>query len=109
MDCSWHTTFLQAFFEPPAVSELPIWRIFKMDASTNKVQAISADGEWDAAWAEIMSLRELDTANQYDCRISIHYEQELPFSAISAGCRLSIPMTGLKQVRLSGASMAWLL
>jgi hypothetical protein len=76
MDCSWYTTFLQVFFESRAACELPIWRIFKMDPATRETQAISAEGEWDATWTKIMSLRKSDPANQYHCWTSIHYERE---------------------------------
>lgn len=76
MDYCWYTTFLQVFFESRAASELPIWRIFKTNAATREMRAISAEGEWNATWAEIMSLRGSDPANQYHCGTSIQYERE---------------------------------
>lgn len=75
MDCSWYATFLQAFFESRAASELPIWRIFKTDRATSQMRAVSEEGEWDATWAEIMSLRDSDPANEYHCLTSIQYER----------------------------------
>ena len=74
MDCSWFTTFLQAFFDCAAAAELPIWRVFKGD--WEKMQPISDEGEWDTAWAKVKALRESDPANQYHCSTSIEHERE---------------------------------
>jgi hypothetical protein len=76
MDCSWYTTFLQAFFESQAATDLPIWRVFKTEGTTGEMQAISGEGEWDATWAKVMALRESDPANQYHCWTSSQYERE---------------------------------
>src|SRR5262245_25590122 len=76
MDCSWYTTFLQAFFESSAATDLPIWRVFKTEGTAGEMQAISDEGEWDATWAKVMALRESDPANQYRCWTSIQYERE---------------------------------
>ena len=75
MDCSWYTTFLQAFSESHAAAGLPIWRVFKTNRTTGEVQALSDGGEWDATWAKVMALRVSDPANQYDCWTSVQYQQ----------------------------------
>jgi hypothetical protein len=67
MDCSWYPTFLRAFFDSKAISDLAIWRVFKTDAATGVRQAISDEGAWDAIWAQVMALRESDPAGRYDC------------------------------------------
>jgi hypothetical protein len=76
MDCSWFTTFLHAFFESAAATDLPIWRVFKTEGTAGEGQAITDEGEWDATWAKITAFRESDPANQYHCWTSIHYERE---------------------------------
>jgi len=76
MDCSWYTTFLQAFFESQAATDLPIWRVFKTDPATREMRAISDEGAWDATWALVKSLRESDPASHYHCWTSIQYERE---------------------------------
>jgi hypothetical protein len=75
-DCSWYTTFLQAFFESMAATDLPIWRVFRTEGTSGKTQAISGEGEWDATWAKVMALRESDPVNRYDCDTSIQYERD---------------------------------
>jgi hypothetical protein len=76
MDCSWYTTFLQAFFESQAATDLPIWRVFKRVGTAGEMEARSDEGEWNATWAKVMALRESDPANQYHCWTSIQYERE---------------------------------
>jgi hypothetical protein len=76
MDCSWYATFLQAFFESQAATDLPIWCVFKTEGTAGKMEAITDEGEWDATWAKVMALRESDRANQYHCLTSIQYERE---------------------------------
>lgn len=76
MDCSWFTTFLQAFFESSAATTLPIWRVFKTDTATRTQRAISDEGDWEATWAKVMALRVSDPASSYHCWTSIEYERE---------------------------------
>lgn len=73
MDCSWYTTFLQAFFESAAATDLPIWRVFKTDPHTGQVEPLTEEGEWDATWAQVTSLREADPGSRYHCWTSIKY------------------------------------
>ena len=75
MDSAWYDTFLEAVFESSAVTDLPIWRVFKTEtAGSKQPHAISAEGEWDATWAKVMALREADPANRYDCSTSVQYK-----------------------------------
>jgi hypothetical protein len=75
MDCSWYTTFLQAYFESKAATELAIWRVFRTDA-TGLRQPITNEGEWEKTWSQVMTLRKSDPANRYNCSTSILYERE---------------------------------
>lgn len=76
MDCLWYTTFLQAFFESQAATDLRIWRVFRTEGTTGQRQAISDESDWDATWAKVRTLRESDPANEYNCSTSIRYERE---------------------------------
>lgn len=75
MDCSWYTTFLQAYFESQAACELTIWQVFETDSSGAK-KAITDEMDWDETWAHVMSLRASNLESRYDCDTSISYKQE---------------------------------
>lgn len=75
MDSGWFSTFLQAYFDSQAVSELPIWRVVKTDAS-GKSHFLTGEGAWDETWSQVMSLRETDAASRYNSTHSIVYERE---------------------------------
>ncbi len=75
MDSQWYPTFLQTFFESKAATYLPIWRVFKTDA-TGVREAITNEGAWDETWATVMACRSADPTARYDCDTSITYERE---------------------------------
>ncbi|MEQ1708535.1 MAG: hypothetical protein ABL864_09430 [Terricaulis sp.] len=75
MDSQWYPTFLQTFFESKAASYLPIWRVFKTDASGAR-EAISDESTWDETWGAVMAYRKADPAVRYDCDTSIPHERE---------------------------------
>ena len=72
MDSGWYGTFMDAYFESFAPTDLPIWRIFKTDQETGRAP-ISAEQEWVAAWEEIERLRARDPETRYDCDHTIRY------------------------------------
>jgi hypothetical protein len=76
MDSGWFGTFLEAFFDSFAITDLPIWRVFKTESPDSKPHAISEEGEWDATWAKVKSLRKADPASRYDCSTSVQYKWE---------------------------------
>jgi hypothetical protein len=76
MDCSWYTTFLQAFFESHAAAELPIWHVVKTERTTGEMQALSGEGDWDSTWAKVTALRGSDPANEYNMITGRAYESE---------------------------------
>src|SRR5436309_3024032 len=45
MDCSWYTTFLQAFFESQAATDLPIWRVVKSEGTAGEMEAVTDEGK----------------------------------------------------------------
>jgi hypothetical protein len=75
MDSGWFRTFTEAFFDSMAATCLPIWRVFKTDASGTR-EAISGEGTWDGTWREVEAYRRTDASARYDCDTSIKYARE---------------------------------
>ncbi len=71
-DCAWFSTFLEAAFDS-VMSSLPIWRVFKTDASGNT--PISDEGGWDETWQRVMSLRRDNPEGRYDCDTSVRWRK----------------------------------
>ncbi|MEQ1673412.1 MAG: hypothetical protein ABL893_21405 [Hyphomicrobium sp.] len=76
MDCSWYTTFVEAFFATSAAADLPIWRVFMTDGPLGERRSISDEGNWDTTFAKVRALRSEDPANRYECSTSIEFERE---------------------------------
>jgi len=72
MDSGWFGTFMEAYFESFAATDLTIWRVFKTNPQTGRIP-ISEEQEWDAAWKRIEDLRTRDPESSYDCGHSIKY------------------------------------
>jgi len=73
MDSGWFPTFLDAYFESVVPTELPIWRVFKTNASGIR-DPLTDEGAWDTTWSRIAELRREDPASCYDCAHSITYQ-----------------------------------
>ena len=71
-DSAWFRRFLDAYFESAASSELPIWRVFQQDGSDFPGTPISAEGAWDATWAEVMRLRTEQPDVRFNCWQSVY-------------------------------------
>ncbi len=67
MDCGWFGSFMDAYFDSMAVTELPIWRVFKQTSTTYPGSALTNELDWDSAWAEINRLRATDSSVRYHC------------------------------------------
>ena len=76
MDCSWFTTFMQAFFDSAAATDLSIWRVVKTKANSNRSHWITDEDEWNTTWAQVKRFRESDPSSRYGCETSIYYEKE---------------------------------
>jgi hypothetical protein len=72
MDCQWFDSFLDAYFESRAATELPIWRIFKQVDKHYPGAALTSEADWDSTWTEIRRLRAADPVSRYHCLQSIH-------------------------------------
>jgi hypothetical protein len=72
MDSGWFPTFLDAYFESCAATELPIWRIMKEEPDRTLVPQ-SGEGAWSSTWDRINELRRSDPAGRYHCRHGVTY------------------------------------
>ena len=72
MDCSWFTTFLDAYFDSFSAANLPIWRVIKTDTSGVRVP-LTDEGDWQATWVKVAELRKADPTATYDCDHTIEY------------------------------------
>ncbi|HEV7693542.1 MAG TPA: hypothetical protein VGO52_22095 [Hyphomonadaceae bacterium] len=75
MDSGWFRTFLQAYFDSMAVSDLAIWRVYRT-AGVGAPMPITAQGGWDETWSEVMRRRASDPSARYDCDTDIPYERD---------------------------------
>ena len=71
MDSGWFTTFIEAFLESSAGTEVPIWRVFKQEGLAYPGLPVSAEGEWAQIWNEVEKLRAADPGSRYHCSHSI--------------------------------------
>jgi hypothetical protein len=66
MDSGRYSTFLDAVFESRAVAPLPIWRVFRSDASGDR-RSITGEDTWETTWERVAEYRKADPASRYDC------------------------------------------
>ena len=76
MDSGWFTTFLQAFFDSQAATELSIWRVLKIESSSDQSYWVTEEADWNTTWAQAMEFRDSDLSSGYEVRTSIPYEKE---------------------------------
>jgi hypothetical protein len=76
MDSGWFRSFLDAFFDSFAVTNLPIWRVFKVGSDGARTP-LTAEASWDAAWEKVYSLRREDPVGRYQCDHSISHGQSI--------------------------------
>ncbi len=72
MDSGWFPRFLDAYFESMAASALPIWRVYQQGEGNYPGRPLSAEGPWQATWAEVERLRALHPNTRYHCAQSIY-------------------------------------
>ncbi len=72
MDSGWFKSFIQAYFDSMAVTDLAIWRVFKSkkDEAYPGV-AITEDADSASTWKEVYRLRAADPDHYYACHHSI--------------------------------------
>ena len=69
MDCGWFPSFIEAYFESFASSDLPIWKVFK------DIKPITEESSWDSTWEKVYEMRNNDSASHYRCDHSIEYQK----------------------------------
>ena len=69
-------SFLDAYFESQAASELPIWRVYRRADGQYPGVPLSNEGLWDATWGEVERLRALDPNERYVCEQSIYRSED---------------------------------
>lgn len=72
MDSGWFPSFLEAYFDSSAASDLPVWRVFQQLEDEYSGRPLSAESSWDSTWAEVEHLRALNPNNRYYCGQSIY-------------------------------------
>lgn len=76
MDSGWFEHFLQAYFDSMVATELPIWRVFRTEATAFAGVAITEEAGWDATWKEVERLRSVDPGSRYHCSQSLYVPRE---------------------------------
>lgn len=72
MDSGWFPSFLDAYFESWAATELPIWQIMKEEPDGTLVP-LSGEGTWGITWDRINALRSADPSGRYHCHHGVTY------------------------------------
>ena len=76
MDSGWFSTFVEAFFESAAVTDLPIWRVFKQGAGPYPGVALTTEADWDSTWERVYALRASDPDDRYHCAQDIWFRSD---------------------------------
>ena len=72
MDSGWFVTFLQAFFDSAAATELQIWRVFAQADGHYPGVAITGESDWTSTWDEVRRRRDATPSIRYHCEQSIY-------------------------------------
>lgn len=67
MDSEWFFTFIDAFFESTAATDLPIWRVFKQESDPYPGVALTGEADWESTWEKVHALRVSDPSGRYHC------------------------------------------
>jgi hypothetical protein len=76
MDSGWFVSFLEAYFDSFAATELPIWRVFQQENDDYPGLALTGEADWDSTWKEVERLRKLHPTIKYHCAHSIQIPRE---------------------------------
>jgi hypothetical protein len=72
MDSGWFEHFLDTYFESPASSELPIWRVFQHQGTDFPGIPVTGEDAWDATWTQVKRLRSERPGFRFDCWQSVY-------------------------------------
>ena len=76
MDCGWFQSFIEAYFESFAATDLPIWRVFKADEESGSGVAVTEESDWNATWKEVERLRAENPTSRFHCTHNISFPRE---------------------------------
>jgi hypothetical protein len=72
MDSGWFPTFMEAYFESMAATDLPIWRVFLMDRG-RPARPLTDELAWAEAWERCEAARQGDPVSRFMVWHSIVY------------------------------------
>jgi hypothetical protein len=67
MDSGWFRSFVEAYFDSMASTDLPIYHVYKEGGAGDPGICLTPELDWDSAWKEVYRLRELDLDGRYYC------------------------------------------
>jgi hypothetical protein len=72
IDSSWFVSFLDAYFESMAATELSIWRVFRQVGETYPGVPITEESDWNSTWKRLDEIRGADNGSRYHCSQSVY-------------------------------------
>lgn len=72
MDSGWFETFLRAFFDSTAATEIPVWRVFRQSDEHYPGVPITEESGWSSTWETVHRLRTADPTVRYHCEQNIY-------------------------------------
>lgn len=76
MDSGWFFSFLDAYFDSFAATDLSIWQVFKQEGDEFPGTALTIESSWDTAWQMVEELRLADPESRYHCSQSIRLRSD---------------------------------
>jgi hypothetical protein len=74
MDSSWFPTFLGAYFDSFASTDVPIWRVFEVSSTTEV--AVTDESAWELAWERVRDCQQREPRRRYEVGHGIRYRKE---------------------------------
>jgi hypothetical protein len=85
MDSAWFESFMEAYFDSMAATDLTIWRVFKQEGDSFPGVALTGESDWDSTWNEVQRLRADDPSSRYHCCQSIQLRPHETLTLPSSG------------------------
>jgi hypothetical protein len=71
-DSGWFDSFLHAYFESSAPTDLPIWRVFERKSGPSPGLALTAESDYESTSREVERRQALNPSGRYICWQSVH-------------------------------------
>jgi hypothetical protein len=75
MDSNWFGCFLEAYFESPSSTTLPIWRVFRRTGSDDPGTPITDEDSWEVTWEKVLRSRREQPHLRFDCDQSVYVRE----------------------------------